>query len=171
MARRFYAAMMVAALLLLPSCKKSVSSEALRSLPVDSLEGILTQSGVSIDRDTSSDGKGALKITATQPVTVRLYEVPVSSIDNARIIYRARLKTADLTGEAYLEMWCVIPGKGEFFSRGLHAPLTGSVDWTTQEIPFLLQPGQKPELIKLNLVVNGTGTVWIDDIRLTKGPL
>jgi hypothetical protein len=60
---------------------------------------------------------------------------------------------------------------GEFFSRGLHSPLSGSVDWTTQEIPFLLQPGQKPELIKLNLVVNGTGTVWIDDIHLLKGPL
>jgi hypothetical protein len=36
--------------------------------------------------------------------------------------------------------------------------------------PFFLEAGQKPDLIRLNLVVNGTGTVWIDDIRLLRQP-
>lgn len=43
--------------------------------------------------------------------------------------------------------------------------------WTTVETPFFLQKGQNPDNIKLNLVVNGKGTVWIDDIKLIKGPL
>jgi hypothetical protein len=68
-------------------------------------------------------------------------------------------------------MWCGFTGKGEFFSRGLQRPLSGTMEWTTVEIPFFLQKGQNPDNIKLNLVVNGKGTVWIDDIKLIKGPL
>jgi hypothetical protein len=76
-----------------------------------------------------------------------------------------------MDGQAYLEMMCHFPGKGEFFSRGLMNPLTGTTDWMTIETPFLLKMGENPDNVKLNLVVNGTGTVWIDDIRLLKGPL
>ena len=76
-----------------------------------------------------------------------------------------------MIGTAYLEMWCVFPGSGEYFSRALQNPLSGTIDWTTMETPFFLQKGQKPELIKLNVVINGKGTVWVDDITLTKGPL
>ena len=39
------------------------------------------------------------------------------------------------------------------------------------QTPFLLQPGQKPGKVTLNLVVNGKGTVWIDDVVLSKEPL
>src|SRR5713226_1756326 len=34
-----------------------------------------------------------------------------------------------------------------------------------------LQSGQKPDLIRLNLVVQGKGRVWIDDIHLMREPL
>jgi hypothetical protein len=57
------------------------------------------------------------------------------------------------------------------FSRALQAPLTGSNEWSTQSTPFLLRQGDNPDNAKLNLVVNGTGTVWIDDIRLIMAPL
>jgi hypothetical protein len=46
--------------------------------------------------------------------------------------------------------------------------LSGTVDWTTQEIPFFLQQGQNPDTVKLNVVVEGEGTVWIDDVVLSK---
>jgi hypothetical protein len=35
----------------------------------------------------------------------------------------------------------------------------------------MFQKGQKPDKVVLNLVINGTGTVWIDDIVLSKAPL
>ncbi len=41
----------------------------------------------------------------------------------------------------------------------------------TSTIPFFLQAGQKPDLIRLNLVVAGKGRVWIDDVRLLRQPL
>ncbi len=68
-------------------------------------------------------------------------------------------------------MWCVFAGKGEFFSRSLQSPLAGTNDWTTLETPFFLKKGERPSNVKLNVVINGSGRVWIDDLRLVKGPL
>jgi hypothetical protein len=39
------------------------------------------------------------------------------------------------------------------------------------QTPFFLKKGEKPERVKLNLVITGKGTAWIDGIRLIKGPL
>jgi len=143
----------------------------IKQYPIDNLDGIITKSGVEFDKAVSSDGNGSLKITVKEPTTVRLFEVGDIDIENARLIYQVRVKTENVEGQVYLEMWCHFPGKGEFFSRGLHAPLTGTTDWTTEEIPFFLKKGENPDNVKLNLVINGKGTAWIDDIRLLKGPL
>jgi hypothetical protein len=113
---------------------------------------------------------GSIKIAATETTTVRIAEVDDLSIDDARLIYRARLRTENVTGRAYLEMWCVFSGQGEFFSRALHAPLSGTNDWVHQETPFLLQEGQTPNLVRLNLVIEGGGTVWIDQVTLSEAP-
>jgi hypothetical protein len=143
----------------------------LKRYPLDSLDGIITQSGAVIDKETSSDGKGSLRITAPGPTVVRLFEVSDIDIENARLTYQARLRTENVNGQVYLEMWCHFPGRGEFFSRGLQSPLTGTMNWSTAETPFFLKKGEKPDLIKLNLVITGKGTVWIDDVRLFRGPL
>ena len=135
------------------------------------MKGVITTSGVLFDKDISSDGNGSLRITADKPTVVRLFEIKHLNPDNARLIYSAKLRTEDVKGQVYLEMWCHFPGKGAFFSRGLQSPLSGTNQWTTEEIPFFLRKGENPDIIKLNLVIQGSGTVWIDDIRLLKGPL
>ena len=143
----------------------------LRRFPIDSLEGIITQSGVQIDDEVSSDGNGSLRITATAPTLVRLFETGDIDIENACLIYQARVRTEGVEGQVYLEMWCHFPGSGDYFSRGLETPLTGTTDWTTEETQFFLQEGQNPDNVKLNLFIKGKGTAWIDDIHLVKGPL
>ena len=151
--------------------RPSKEAVVLKHFTVDSMDGIITRSGIRIDRQVSSDGNGSLRISAKAPVTVRLFEIKGIDVENSRLIYQARIRTKNVTGQVYLEMWCHFPGKGEFFSRGLQSALTGTVDWTTEETPFFLNKGENPDYIKLNLVVNGKGTAWIDDIRLLKGPL
>lgn len=159
-------------LVLAAGCQSGdTDAEIVRPLTVDSMDGVLTQSGVTFDRAVTADGNGALRVEASGPTVVRLYEVSGLTIDDARLIYRAKVKTENVEGQAFLEMWCVFPGLGEYFSRSLQSPITGTVDWSTHETPFFLQKGQKPELVKLNVVVNGRGTLWIDDIALLKGPL
>jgi len=145
-----------------------IDGAELRDFPIDSMQGIITRTGVMIDEKISSDGRGSLRITATGPAVVRLFEVRNIDVENARLVYQAKLRTKDVKGSVYLEMWCHLPGKGEFFSRGLQSPLTGTTDWTQEEIPFFLKKGETPDYVKLNLVVDGTGTIWIDDIHLLK---
>jgi len=160
------------AALLFSGCREQKSRTVeLKHYPLDNLEGIITRSGVELDKNISSDGKGSLRITVQDPVTVRLYETGNIGVDNARLLYRARLRTENVQGQVYLEMWCRFPGKGDFFSRALESPLSGTTGWSSQETPFSLKKGEDPDDIKLNLVINGTGTVWIDDIRLIRGPL
>ncbi len=143
----------------------------IKQFPLDDMQGLITQSGVSIDKQISSNGNSSLRIEADGPTTIRLFETGDMDIDNARLIYQAKVQTENAKGKVYLEMWCHFPGKGDFFSRGLTSPLTGTTQWTTLETPFFLKKGQNPDNIKLNLVMDGSGTVWIDDIRLLKGPL
>jgi len=149
---------------------KYVETIDIKHYPIDSLEGIITKSGVQMDEKITRDGNGSLRITASKPTTVRLYETGDIDIENARLIYQAKLRTEGVEGQVYIEMWCHFPGKGEFFSRALQSPLSGSNEWTSQETPFPLKKGENPDNVKINLVVNGKGSVWIDDIRLIKAP-
>ena len=143
----------------------------LKHFALNSVEDIRATTGVSFDRQTSSDGKGSIRVDTTEPMIVPLFEVTDVSIENAVLIYQASLQSEKLDGKAFLEMWVRFPGKGEFFSRGLDRPITGTTSWMTIATPFFLQAGQKPDLIRLNLVVQGKGRVWIDDIHLRSAPL
>ena len=138
---------------------------------MNSLDGLITRSNVAVDTQITSDGDGSLQVSASAPLTVRLYETGDLDVDNARLVYQAKLRTEDMEGRVYLEMLCHFPEKGEFFSRALNAPISGTVEWTQQETPFFLKKGENPDNVRLNLVIDGRGTVWIDDVRLVRAPL
>ena len=156
--------------IVLEACTKKEIPRTIKEYPVNSMD-VITRTNAAFDPAISADGKGSVRIDASSQMVVNLYEVSDTDVDNARLIYRAKVKTKDVEGKVFLEMRCLFPGKGEYFSRGLDTYLTGTNDWTTQETPFFLKKGQRPELIKLNLVITGKGTVWIDDIKLIRGPL
>lgn len=143
----------------------------LQHFPLDNLKGLISRSDVRINPEISADGNGSLQITAAGPTTIRLFELGDLDIENASLIYRARVRTENMEGRVYLEMLCHFPGKGEFFSRDLQTPITGTTEWATEETPFFLQKGENPDNVKLNLVIEGAGTAWIDDIHVLKGPL
>jgi hypothetical protein len=154
------------------SCKNKMPEPVLvKYFPVNDLEGVITQSHVKLDKKISYDGKGSIRIRTKKPLTVRLYEVRGLEEENARLTYQAKLRSAKVKGKAFLELWCHFPGHGEFFSRGLQTPLTGTTEWTTEETHFFLKGGEKPDFVKLNVVIEGSGIVWVDEIRLLKTPL
>lgn len=164
--------MMMVIIIIMAGCtRQSPPATEIRHFPVNSIDKIITKTGVQIDEVISTDGNGSLRVDSTGSVVVRLFEINNIDIENTRLTYQAKLKTEGMDGRVYIEMWCGFTGKGEFFSRSLQSPLTGTTDWTTVETPFFLEKGQNPDLVRLNLVVDGKGTAWIDDIRLLKGPL
>lgn len=154
--------------LLLVSCYMLKKATELKHFPVDDLNGIVPQSVIQFDKSVSSDGNGSIRIDVFEPTTVSLYTIDNIRIDNTQIFYEAKVKSKNLNGQAYLEMWCVFKDKGEFFSRGFENAISGTSDWETITTPFILKKNEMPDQYKLNLVVNGSGTVWIDDIKLVK---
>jgi hypothetical protein len=119
---------------------------------------------VPLTRDGVEPADGGWRIRSEGHRTIQLFEVPVADLESCRLSYGAQLRTEDASGKVYLEMWCRVPGAGEFFSRGLQSPVTGTTDWTSQQVPFFLQPGQRPDLLKLNVVMEGGGTVWVREL-------
>jgi hypothetical protein len=124
----------------------------------------VTQDCVTVDQD-------GWVIESMAKQTIRLFEVVEPQAEQCLVSYRATLKTEGLTGRAFLEMWCRLPGRGEFFSKGLNQAVTGTTNWSSHEIPFYLKKGQRPDLIRLNLAIEGSGKVWIKDVELAKAPL
>jgi hypothetical protein len=144
-----------------------VMGQELKHLPLDDLSGM----GLSIQSDGAVriEGKGSIKINTLWPTVVCLGEVSGIDIENAKLVYSAKVKS-DLDGAAFLEMWVTVAG-GQYFSKGTNDVVSQKTDWKTIQTPFMFEKGQKPDKVTLNLVINGKGTVWIDDIVLSKKPL
>ena len=125
----------------------------------------LTKSGVTMDQ-------GGWRIEPSRPGPVRLFEAAGTTCESCRLLYRAKVKTSNLSAPAFLEMWVRVPDKGQFFSRGLDQTVSGSVDWVTIEIPFFFQKGQQADLVTLNIVFQSDkGSLWVKDVELLKAPL
>lgn len=142
-------------------------AQELKKLNLDDASTI----GTTIQTDTQlkAEGKGSIKITTQWPTTICLGEVTGLKVENARLLYRAKVKS-DLDGSAFLEMWVQVGG-GQYFSRGMNDVVSKKTDWKLIQTPFLFQKGQRPDKVTLNLVINGKGAVWIDDIVLIQEPL
>jgi hypothetical protein len=102
------------------------------------------------------------------PQTLRLLERTQPCSEDCTVFYRAKLRTEGFRGDVYLEMWCRLPGRGEFFSRGMNNMLSGSTDWVSCETPFFLKKGERPDLIRLNVVAKGAGIVKVKDVELLR---
>ncbi len=142
-------------------------AEDLKKLSLDDASVIGTT--IQTDTQVKAEGKGSIKITTQWPTTICLGEVASVDIENAKLVYKAKVKS-DLDGTAFLELWAHVGG-GQYFSRGMNDVVSRKTDWKIIQTPFSFQKGQRPEKVTLNLVINGKGTVWIDDIVLSKEPL
>lgn len=145
----------------------SVKAEDLKKLSLDDASAIAPK--IQTDETIKTEGKASVKITTLSPTSVCIGEVSEINVDDAKLIFQAKVRT-DIKGSAYLEMWVKVGGR-YYFSKGLNDMLKGKSEWKTIQTVFMLQKGQKAESAVLNIVINGKGTVWIDDAVLTKGML
>lgn len=148
--------------------KNSNDIESLAEFPLNNIEGVITRDGVAFDETTSADGAGSLKITVSGDRIIQLFETGNLDAEDCVLYYSVKIKTENLAGQAYLLMWCNFAGKGEYFSKGLDTMKSGNMNWSTAQTVFFLKKGENPDNIRLQLVVTGTGYVWIDDIKLFK---
>jgi len=171
--RKFFSLILICITCVVAACGSLVEKKGGPLVEID-IESIVDEAGleeVEIDREIFADGNESLKISTDKPLVIQLANTGDIDIEDALLIYRAKIKTEDLKGKVYLEMWCSFGEKGQYFSKAIENALTGTNNWTVQEAPFFLKKGENPDDIKLNLVVNGKGTVWLDQIELIKKPL
>lgn len=161
---------LISTLLAVCSCTGG-GEQTLKSFPLDDTADIISTLGVTLDEEITHDGGGSVRIATTDTTIVALYEVFDVDLEDALLNYRAQLKTENVTGKVYLRMHVLLPDKGEYIAGALVSALTGTNDWTEQKTGFILKAGENPDRVTLNVVVEGAGTVWIDEIELFSEPL
>ncbi len=142
----------------------TASAQYLRRIPLDNHATL----GTTVATDTlfRTEGGASIRVRTRWPTVVNIGEETRIPVDGVLLVFQAKLMARALDGTAYLEMWCQFADGSRYFARGVDSTVSGSVDWTPVQTVFRLEPGQRPIRVTLNLVVNGTGTVWIDEARL-----
>lgn len=93
---------------------------------------------------------------------------------SSQYIVSGKIRYHQVEGNAYLEMWNVLPDGGRYFTRTL-APsgtmgiITGSSDWRTFELPFDLM-GIRPEyvLLEINVIMPGKGMIELSPMAVSE---
>lgn len=128
-------------------------------------QGDPTIAGPPLERQ--DDGWHA-RLEEARTLTLFAFEPP--PLESGMVTYRAELKSENLEGLAYLQMLVRFPGLGEFFSKGLTDTAFGTNDWSSFQVSFHLKEGQIPELLKLNIVAEGRGEIWVRSVKVEFTP-
>jgi hypothetical protein len=125
------------------------------------------------DPDVSQDGGGSLRVvTGEQGGRLRLYRLDDVGPVRGSLHYTGFLKSQDLRGSAFLELWCHPTEGNPAFVRSVPSRVEGTSDWKPQELAFSRpETCQDPDSVELNVVIQGAGTVWIDNLRLWDVPV
>ena len=107
------------------------------------------------------------------PNQIQLLEIKDLSITEPTYAISGDIRYEDVKGTGYLEMWNYFPDGSQYFSRTLgdQGPmkcLLGSSDWRPFVLPFFIgeENAVRPNRLVVNLVLEGSGTVYLSPLRL-----
>jgi hypothetical protein len=131
----------------------------------------IERSRSTVTREGVAQEDGGWRVDVTGSKSIPLFEIVRPDIHEEMLRFRARLRSADVGRRAFLEIRCRFPDGGEYFSKGISSSLQGTNDWESCEVPFYLKGGGNPDVVRLNLTVEGGGQVWIKDVELSEAAL
>lgn len=154
----------------------SGSIDANKNMPSGQEINVTVPIRTTLDTGVSADGKGALKIASYTPgkKVVPMYVVKsVNTGERRRLAYRALVSTGDIRGQAYLQLAVKLAGEetpaiSENRVQAIRSAT--SPQWVQLETAYFIPPGKTVEEARLNFVLDGLGTAWIDDLKLYKTP-
>src|SRR5262249_49290970 len=111
---------------------------------------------------------GAWKIVAREKRLTPLFHIPTTDIKKGTLTFRAKMKSTNLPKNAYLRL-DVHLGKEEVV-RSDSKPISGVSDWAAFEWSCGMDENHSPEAVKLKVVFDSRGTVWIKDVELVYVP-
>ena len=149
------------------------SNDEIMEFPITGDQDIISSGDAQID----SDNDNALLINANGKTEVELFNIAGSDLGDKKLTYSARMRTENLTatddtrGITYLQMNVLFPDGEELIARGPRVPLSGTTDWRSAETLLYVDKGVDPKRVKLELIVDGAGKVWVQDVKLRHRPL
>ncbi|MFA9407531.1 MAG: hypothetical protein ACERKJ_01690 [Candidatus Dadabacteria bacterium] len=177
MKRKFYFTVLLFFIVTMTGYQSLAQEEKKLSFPISNVQEIITQSGVVIDTEITTDNNGSLLINTDKAIKIELFEIDKEDFKNKRLTYKAQIRSEDLTGTedlrgiSYIELIASFPDEEELISRGPRVPVSGTTDWRPAETVLYIDKGNAPEYVKLNLIVEGQGKVWLDAVKLEAIPL
>ena len=134
---------------------------------LQSLDGLLTRDGMTLETQ-AWQGRAGIRIDVHGSTSIPLAEVQTRGAASVVLTYRGHLRSANLTGRAYLEMRCTTCGNGELVSRALNAAVSGTTEWVSQVTRLSLGKEPRTQTVRLSVHVEGSGIVWVQNVLLAQ---
>jgi hypothetical protein len=174
MVRKTLLVVLIISLLAVFACKKEeppAPPMELVSFTADTLDLVLMADYVYSDEEIFAEGSGAIRLTTEMPMSVDIYAVDYPEVENRLLVYKAKIRSQELVGDASLAMKVTLTTGTAFDAR--QEPSTavgGTTDWTECEASLLIPAGSEVKSVVLGFSVDGFGTAWIDDLRVISAP-
>lgn len=124
---------------------------------------------ISIDKETTADGNGSIKVEAAQNAVVTIADQKNLSVSRDNTLWcTLRVKCAGVKQRAHLEMWCEVADGKRAFSKGLDQLLIGDSDWREIRLPMMVNGDFTVSRALVNVVIEGPGTVWVDEVKFSQ---
>jgi hypothetical protein len=136
--------------------------------------GETAPTGATLVAGGAGEGQASVRVVNRGPgplrATLAVFRRPALSTPYWSV--RGRVRTEDVAGQGFLEMWSTFPDGRSFFSRTLSPEgpmrnLEGTQRWRDFTLPFQSEPGQPaPVELTVNLFLPGAGTVEVGPLEL-----
>ena len=145
--------------------QEAPKSNVLKTLPTDNVESLGTT--IVVDKQATADGHATLKVTTLNPTLICLGEFSIDEVEKAKLTVKAKLKSEKLKGTARVEIGIFWEGE-PYFGSDKDSVVTQTLDWTEVGASYILRGNVKTNKVIVVLVISGRGTVWVDDVKVTK---
>jgi len=128
-------------------------------------EGTISKGCVRVENDN-------WRIDSAENQTVRLFDLQHPEVEQCLLTYLSSRDQEREPERPRISGDVVPPARSRrVLFEGQQQAVSSTTDWAAYEIPFYLRKNQRPDLIKLNIAVEGTGTVWLRNVEILKTPL
>jgi hypothetical protein len=121
---------------------------------------------------TGEVAEGELFVEVSGEGLYPLLVIEEPNVQPPRFQIDGTVRHEDVAGNAYFEMWTVLPDESRYFTRTLadSGPL-GSMTGTSEQRPFSLpfelgEEGPVPIRLEINLITEGSGRFWVGPLSI-----
>lgn len=150
---------------------KAARSQTVALQKGDTLSEVGTHVAVDPVIRSSPDAGGSLRIESAQSAIVTVAEVNgIKSTSGGRILCNGKLKCKDTPNGAYLAIYVETTDGSLLVSKQPAQMVGGTQDWQSSRTSVDLRPGTQVARVWVNALVQGPGTLWVDDILVSHEP-